>query len=206
MNDRAALAAVGIGGEPPRAAATTAAAATAAAVATSGAVAPTGAEATGATVNALDTSSLTGLVGYAASRAALEMRKVFAAHMKPLRLTVVEFSLLVLVADNPEVNQKQLGAALDISAPKMGITLDGLAERGWVQRVRSERDRRAQHIHLTPSGHELVQRARSIAATMENEALRVLTTAERALLIELLLKVASRRGASGPRPGSSVVA
>jgi len=141
----------------------------------------------------LDASGLTHLVGYAASRAAIEMRKVFARSMKPLDLKVVEFSILMLVAANPEVNQKQLGKALDISAPNMAVTLDRMVERGWVRRVRSEKDRRAQLVHLTAKGRELVERAGTIASTMEDPALRVLSAAERALLIELLLKVASAK-------------
>ena len=144
----------------------------------------------------LDASRLTHLVGYAASRAAIEMRKVFARHMQPLDLKVVDFSILMLVAANAEVNQKQIGQALDISAPNMAVILDRLAERGWVRRVRSEKDRRAQHIHLTAAGRELAQRAERIARTMEDGALQVLSPAERALLIELLLKVAgASRGA-----------
>jgi DNA-binding MarR family transcriptional regulator len=145
----------------------------------------------------LDASRLTHLVGYAASRAAIEMRKVFARHMKPLDLKVVDFSILMLVAANPEVNQKQIGQALDISAPNMAVILDRLVERGWARRVRSEKDRRAQHIHLTAAGRELVLRAERIARTMEDGTLQVLSPAERALLIELLLKVANAsRGAS----------
>jgi DNA-binding MarR family transcriptional regulator len=141
----------------------------------------------------LDASRLEHLVGYAASRAAITMRKVFARHMEPLDLKVVDFSILMLVAQNPQVNQKQLGQALDISAPNMAVTLDRMVERGWVERVRSTSDRRAQHIHLTPAGVQLVQRAEKIAATMEAPALAVLSMAERALLIELLHKVASGR-------------
>ena len=137
--------------------------------------------------DALDASRLTHLVGYAASRAAIEMRKVFARHMKPLD------SILMLVAANPEVNQKRIGQALDISAPNMAVILDRLVGQGWVQRVRSDKDRRAQHIHLTPKGRDLVQRAEKISLTMEDAALRVLSAAERALLIELLLKVAHPR-------------
>ncbi len=143
----------------------------------------------------LDQSRLTHLVGYAASRAAITMRKVFARHMEPLDLKIVEFSILMLVVQNPQVNQKQLGQALDISAPNMAVTLDRMVERGWVERVRSTRDRRAQHIHLTPAGVQLVQRAEKIAVTMEAPALAVLSVAERALLIELLQKVASGRPA-----------
>ena len=67
-------------------------------------------------------------------------------------------------------------------------------ERGWVERVRSTRARRAQHIHLTTAGAQLVLRAEKIAATMEVPSLAVSSVAERALLIELLHKVASGRG------------
>jgi len=142
----------------------------------------------------LDASRMAHLVGYAASRAAITLRKVFAKHMAPLDLKIVEFSILMLVAQNPQVNQKQLGQALDISAPNMAVTLDRMVERGWVERVRSTKDRRAQHIHLTVEGAQLVQRAEKIAATMEASYLAVLSPAERALLIELLHKVASGRG------------
>ncbi len=138
----------------------------------------------------LDQSRLMHLVGYAASRASIELKKTFARHLGPLELKAVEFSVLVLVAANPQVNQKQLGQALDVSAPNLAVTLDRMVERGWVERVRSTTDRRAQHVHLTPRGRELTQQAEKIAATMENAALRVLSPAERALLIELLLKVA----------------
>ena len=137
----------------------------------------------------LDDSGLYHLVGYAASRAALELRKVFAGHMEPFGLTTQQFSILMLVADNADVNQRQLGQALDISAPNMAVTLDRMAERGWIERVRSTRDRRAQQIHLTPAGRVLAERTRRIAATMEEPALVALSRAERALLVELLRKI-----------------
>ena len=145
----------------------------------------------------LDDSRLSHLVGYASSRAAITMRKVFAKHMAPFDLKIVEFSILMLVAQNPQVNQKQLGQALDISAPNMAVTLDRMVERGWVERVRSTRDRRAQHIHLTKDGANLVQRTEKVAATMEGPTLSALSVAEKALLIELLHKVAT--GKTGRR-------
>jgi len=137
----------------------------------------------------LDQSRLTHLAGYAASRAAIVLRKAFARHMAPLDLKVVEFTIGMLVASNTEVNQKQLCQALDVSAPNMAVTLDRMAERGWIERVRGTHDRRNQIIHLTPAGRELMLRAEKISATMEQGALRVLSAAERAMLIELMLKV-----------------
>lgn len=147
-------------------------------------------DASGPADEGLDQSRLTHLVGYASTRASIAMRKVFSRHFDPLGLKVVEFSILMLVAANAEVNQKQIGAALDISAPNLAVTLDRMVERGWVERVRGTRDRRSMHIHLTAAGRELVQRAEKTAAAMEAPALRMLSLAERALLIELLMKVA----------------
>ncbi len=137
----------------------------------------------------LDQSRLIHLVGYAAHRATAELRKTFTRSFGPLDLRAVEFSILVLVASNPQVNQKQLGQSLAMSAPNMAITLDRMVERGWVERTRSTEDRRSQLIQLTAAGAELVERAERVAWTMEQDTLRDLTAAERLMLIELLLKV-----------------
>ena len=137
----------------------------------------------------LDDSALVHLVGYAATRASLELKKVFALHMEPHGLKIAEFSILMLVASNGDVNQKQLGQALDISPPNMAVTLDRMAERGWIERVRSTHDRRAQHIHLTRAGQAFSERMRKISTTMEEPALASLSRAERALLIEMLRKL-----------------
>jgi DNA-binding MarR family transcriptional regulator len=142
---------------------------------------------------ALDQSGLMHLVGYASTRAAIELKKSFQRHMGPLKLKAVEFSILVLVDTNAEVNQKQLGLALEVSAPNLAVTLDRMVEQGWVRRERSERDRRAQLIRLTPAGQALARRARKIAETMEHEALKVLSPAEQALLVELLQRLARKR-------------
>lgn len=141
----------------------------------------------------LDQSRLTHLMGYAATRASVALKKVFTRHLGPMHLKAVEFSILVLVASNDNVNQKQLSQALDISPPNLAVTLDRMVERGWVARVRSTVDRRSQIVVLTKAGQQLVQRAEKIAATMENEALSVLSPAERLLLLELLLKVSQPR-------------
>ncbi len=138
----------------------------------------------------LDQSGLTHLVGYAATRASVALKKHFHKHLGPLKLKAVEFSIMVLVDTNAEVNQKQLGQALDVSAPNLAVTLDRMAQHGWVRRERSERDRRAQLIRLTPEGQALIRRARKLSQTMEVEPLKVLSAAEQALLIELLQRVA----------------
>jgi DNA-binding MarR family transcriptional regulator len=141
----------------------------------------------------LDDRSLAHLVGYAASRAAFELRKVFHRHVGPLDLRPAEFSILMLLADNGPVAQLRLAQALDMAAPNLAATLDRMAERGWIERVRRTDDRRSQRVHLTPAGEGLATQARAVAETMEEPALGALSGAERALLIELLRKVAFPR-------------
>ena len=138
----------------------------------------------------LDQSGLMHLMGYAATRASVTLKQHFQRHLGPLKLKAVEFSVLTLVHTNEEVNQKQLGEALDVSPPNLAVTLDRMVERGWVRRERSERDRRAQLIRLTPEGEALIRKALKISRQMEAEPLKVLSPAEQALLIELLHRIA----------------
>jgi DNA-binding MarR family transcriptional regulator len=134
----------------------------------------------------LDQSGLMHLVGYATALVAVATRKPTARALAALGLRVVDFTLLVLVDTNPDVNQKRLGETLDISPPNLAVVLDRLAECGWLRRERDERDRRAWLLRLTPAGRALCRRARRASETSEAEVVSALTPAERALLIELL--------------------
>ena len=70
---------------------------------------------------------------------------------------------------------------------------DKLESRALVSRTRSERDARMQHIRITRVGATLVDR--SVQALLEGEqvALAALSAAERAILVELLHKIAMSR-------------
>ncbi len=137
----------------------------------------------------LDDRQLARLTGYNVARANIRMLRAFQAHLGEVALRPAEFSALVLIASNPGINQKQLGDALDISPPNLAVMLDQLSGRGLLKRVRSSVDRRLQHPHLTRSGEKLLEQANQLAATMEQQILEVLTSAERAILIELLQKL-----------------
>jgi DNA-binding MarR family transcriptional regulator len=142
----------------------------------------------------VDESCLDHLLGYGLAQASIPVRQVFVRHVgEPMGLRPVEFTILVLLAANPGATARQLAQALSLAAPNITILLDRLAERGFLERVRSEADRRAQHIHLTPAGADLARRAHAVSKTMEHEVLRDLTEAERAMLLELLQKVARQR-------------
>jgi len=139
----------------------------------------------------VDQTCLAHVFGYQIAQADVPFKRAFFKHIgEPLGLRPVEFTILVLVAFNPGVTGKQLAQALAVTAPNITILLDRLSEKGLVERVRSETDRRAQNIHLTDAGEKLARRAHAVSKTMEQEMLRHLSEGERVMLLELLHKVA----------------
>ncbi len=154
---------------------------------------------TAAHAGAVDDARLKQLLGYNLSRADIRVRKIFNRHLATLELRPVEYSVLVLIAANPQINQRQLGEALEISAPNLAVLLDKLAERNLVKRVRGDLDRRAQHPHLTAAGRKLVTAAERLALASDADLAAVLSEGERALLTELLQRLAG--AAPALRPG-----
>ena len=145
-------------------------------------------------MHGLDQGCLSHLLGYQVVQADIPLKKVFFKHIgEPLGLRPVEFTILVLLASNPGATGKQLAQTLAVTAPQITILLDRLSEKGWLERVRSEKDRRAQNIHLTPAGEQLARHAQQASKTMENDVLRHLSAGGRAMLLELLQKVARHR-------------
>lgn len=142
----------------------------------------------------LDQSCMGHLIGYRITQANVSSRKVFTRHIgEPYKLSPVEFTILMLVAHNRDATQKQLSQALAVSAPNVTALIDRMNERDLLKRVRNETDRRSQHVRLTRRGAALVREVREVSLTMERDLLRHLSEAERAMLIELLQKLA--RGA-----------
>ena len=142
----------------------------------------------------LDQSSMAHLLGYHITQANVPSRKAFMRHIgAPYRLSPVEFTILMLVANNRDATHKQLSQALMVSAPAVTTLLDRLSERGLIARVRNENDRRSQNVRLTRRGAALQREVREISLGMERDLVRYLTEGERAILVELLQKVSRGR-------------
>jgi DNA-binding MarR family transcriptional regulator len=139
-----------------------------------------------------------GLVGYQLAQAAIVTNQVFDERVGHTRsgLRRVEFTILALVQGNRDVTARQLARALAVTPPNIAIWLDKLESRGLVERERSSSDARMQHVRLTARGSALVERSVQTLLEGERVALEALSAAERAMLVELLHKVAlSRRKA-----------
>jgi DNA-binding MarR family transcriptional regulator len=134
------------------------------------------------------------VLGFHVSLAAVVTGGLFERHIgAPLKLRKAEYSLLMLLLANGATTAKRLARALRLSAPQLTMLLDRLQQRRWLRREPNPVDRRSQLIVLTRDGEALARRAATVSATMERSLLQRLSAAERAMLIELLMKVAAQR-------------
>jgi len=137
----------------------------------------------------LDQSVLLSLVGYNCRRAFLNIMPLFEKRMAKYNLRAVDFSVLSLLKANPNINQKRLSQAVNVSPPNLAILLDRLETRGLVMRQRSPLDKRSQTLILTPEGTSLCSKAEKTASDLEAEATAMLSKTERNQLLKLLQKI-----------------
>ncbi len=147
----------------------------------------------------LDDRAMQQLIGYRLTLAEVASRRVFQRHVgTPFKLRPVEFTILVLLLENGRATPKQLALTLGMPPSNITVLVDRLAERGLVQRQRSDTDGRALNLLLTDTGGDLAQRAQRASAGMEAGLLSALSAGERAMLAELLHKLVC---STDPAPG-----
>jgi DNA-binding MarR family transcriptional regulator len=108
----------------------------------------------------------------------------------------LEFTVLMLVHENPGCTASSLAKALNVSAPNMALWLERLIAKGHVEREPGTTDRRVSHLRSTVQGAQLAAQAIEDVLAAEAACTANLSAAERGLLAELLHKVALQRPAS----------
>lgn len=137
----------------------------------------------------LDQSVLLGLVGYNCRRAYLTIMPHFEERMAQFELRAVDFAVLSLLKANPNITQKRLSKAVNVSPPNLAILLDRLEERGLLVRQRNPLDKRSQTLVLTAEGTRHCTKAEKVVTELELQATSMLTEEERNVLVALLQKV-----------------
>lgn len=121
-------------------------------------------------------------------------------------LSITQFKMLHLLAregEQQELSVKALGEQFSLSLAAASRAIDGLHQRGYVDRVECETDRRIKRVHLTPAGREAIRElhATNVAnlagftATLSEPQRRALADAI-APLLELLDVTPSKEGPS----------
>jgi DNA-binding MarR family transcriptional regulator len=126
----------------------------------------------------------------------------FAERISALDLTPAQAGLLRLIAWEPGQSQQAVAGKLGTPPSRLVLLVDGLEERGLVERRRNPDDRRHHALYLTQAGTEFMAQLGTVGAAHEEEICAGLDTDERTQLRELLERLAVRHGlAPGIHPG-----
>ncbi len=128
--------------------------------------------------------------------------RAFADRVAVLDLTPPQTGLLRAIALAPGRSQQALAQHMGTPPTRLVDLVDGLEQRGLVERRRNPDDRRLNAVHLTGTGYELMDALGRVAREHDDAVLAALDPGERAQLLELLSRVAVDQGLTqGVHPG-----
>ncbi|GAA0508708.1 MarR family transcriptional regulator [Paractinoplanes deccanensis] len=134
-------------------------------------------------------------VGYALKQAAVALRTAMDAGLRPLGLSVSQYSCLELLGQRPGLSAAELARGTFVTRQSMHAVLLGLEERGLLERAAAAPQGRALPTQLTQAGREILAQASGIVAAVEGRMTAALSAAEkRRLLADLAGCVAALSG------------
>jgi DNA-binding MarR family transcriptional regulator len=104
-------------------------------------------------------------------------------------LTPLQYAAFPFLRGEPGVDQIGLAERIGIDRTNVGLVVDHLEARGFVERRIDSNDRRARRLYLTPRGIKFHDRIRPIATEVQQQILSCLNDAEKETLFALLVRV-----------------
>jgi DNA-binding MarR family transcriptional regulator len=138
----------------------------------------------------LDVEPAEPYLGYQIRRAQLAVYDDFmAGQRRTPPITPGQFTVLLLVDENPGLNQQALCRHMAVDKSTMTVSLSRLVRRGLIERVRSPEDRRQNGLRLTTAGAAALREMRTYVGQHEQRIGAQLSARERKQLIGLLRRV-----------------
>lgn len=129
----------------------------------------------------LDTS-----VGYLLKEAATVLRVAMEAVLRPLDLTITQYSCLELLAQRPGLSNSELARGAFVTRQSMNVLLQQMEREGLLVRAEAPESGRALPTTLTSLGRERLDEASAAVRSVEARMLADLGSADERRLRELL--------------------
>lgn len=140
--------------------------------------------------------ALSPLVGYHLRRASAVFAADFAAAVDGTGMRQVLMGILAVVAASPGINQGAVGRVLGIKRANMVSLINELIDAGWIVRETDPSDRRAFELAISPAGTEMLKTCIQRIDAHERRLLAGFTEAEKATLLDLLVRIERREPAT----------
>lgn len=123
---------------------------------------------------------------------------IFMARMQEagVDLTPVQFAALDAIRAHPGQDQASIAATIAYDRATIGGVIERLMQKGYVERVVSNRDRRARVITLTDAGEHAYTMILPVVDNLQDDILAGLTQDERKVFLSLANKALNRSDAS----------
>jgi DNA-binding MarR family transcriptional regulator len=118
------------------------------------------------------------------------LRYLLAPHGVALRkaagLEAGEIGILAVVGLNPGISQNDLAASVVLKKSAVTRIVQALERRGLLQRMRSNIDRRANRLNLTPAGQTVIEQVRRATQDQHRRWLAPIPAEKQAVFFEVL--------------------
>jgi len=128
-------------------------------------------------------------VGYLVKRAHSLMLDIMEPMIEQRGFSFIQYVVLSSLRDGIAVNPKAICTLYRHDSGALTRIIDQLAERGLLERVRRDRDRRKVELQLTPAGRETIESLIPLVVAKLNEVLTDFSKAEVQDLLRLLVKL-----------------
>jgi DNA-binding MarR family transcriptional regulator len=136
-------------------------------------------------------------IGYALKRTATALRTAMDASLRPLGLSVPQYSCLEILDTRPEISNADLARGVFVTRQAMHQLLGGLQDAGLVS---ASGHGRVQRFSLTAEGQRVVAAASAAVAMVEERMLSGLPASERHRLLSDLERCTAALGGGGDAP------
>jgi DNA-binding MarR family transcriptional regulator len=126
---------------------------------------------------------LDGAVGYVLKRAATALRTSMDTALRPLDLTVPQYSCLEVLSQQPGLSNAELARAVFVTRQSMNLVLRGLQDRGLITRPTTAPHGRALPTELTPTGRRQLKAASTAVRAVESRMLEPFTASHQNRLL-----------------------
>jgi DNA-binding MarR family transcriptional regulator len=128
-------------------------------------------------------------IGYLVKRAHSLMLDIMEPVIEQRGFSFVQYVVMSALRDGIAMNPKVICMQFRHDSGALTRIIDQLAERGLLERVRRDRDRRKVELQLTPAGRETIESIIPLVVDKLNEVLTDFSKAEVQELLRLLVKL-----------------
>src|SRR5579862_2219544 len=139
-------------------------------------------------------------------RLGFELKRRAADELEDAGFSVYDFSVLTFLAQGACDGQMAMADVLKFDRSQLVGLLDGLEERGLIERRRDPNDRRRHTVTLTAEGQRQLTRLRAVVKQIEEEFLEPLDGESREQLHALLVTLATHHDARFAPPAAAAAA